>query len=175
MVVGLAVKVTAGLALPFALLGARRRGRLALGAGASGVAVATLTLAAFGPHVLDAVASIATSGRSFEIAYSGPDLLGRLAGTGIDAGVRLVCAAAVTATALIAVRSVRRGGDWIEAVGWMTLVVLVAIPSFEPWYIAWLLPFAALAAGRRLTSATLALTAAVVATHLPLLGFGAYQ
>jgi alpha-1,6-mannosyltransferase len=174
MVAAVAIKVTAGLALPFALLGARRRGRLALAVGASGVAVAILTLAVFGPHVLDTVGSIAT-GRSFEIAYSGPDLLGRLTGTGIDAGVRAVCAAAVVAAALIGLWSVRRGGDWIAAAGWTTLVALVAIPSFVPWYIAWLLPFAALAASRRLASATLVLTAAVVATHLPLLGFGAYQ
>lgn len=173
-VVGVALKITAALALPFALLGARERSRLALGSvGAGAIALAT-TLVLFGPHVVDTPLRIATSD-SFDIAYSGPDLLGRLLGTGIDAGVRALGASLAAAAVVFGLWRVHRGGDWLDAAGWATLVVLVAIPSFVPWYIAWLVPFAALGTGRRLLPATLALTAVVVVTHLPSIGFGAYQ
>ena len=40
--------------------------------------------------------------------------------------------------------------DWIDGAGWATVAMLVAASSLLPWYVAWLLPLAALASDRRL-------------------------
>jgi hypothetical protein len=121
--------------------------------------------------VFDEIGHIAT-GNSFDIAYSGPDLVGRLLGTGITAGVRACCAAAALLVAIICGWAVkRRAMDWLDAAGWSVLALLAAIASFVPWYLAWVLPMGALTRGRNLRMAILALTGVVVATHLPLLGF----
>ncbi|HEX2016697.1 MAG TPA: hypothetical protein VGN69_08385, partial [Solirubrobacteraceae bacterium] len=50
-----------------------------------------------------------------------------------------------------------------------TLAALVAVPSLQPWYVAWLLPFAAMGS-RRLRRAMLGFTVYVVLTHFPPLG-----
>ncbi len=43
-------------------------------------------------------------------------------------------------------RRVWRGQmDWIDGAGWATAAMLVAASSLLPWYVAWLLPLAALA------------------------------
>lgn len=168
------VKATGGLLLPFVLAGSRPRARVAAGFAATGAALAGLTLAAFGPHVLDTIGSIAVASR-FRIDWSGPDAVGRLLGTGVTAGVRAAAAASVLAVVVLGARSIRRGGDWLAAAGWAVLALLCAIASFVPWYVAWVLPAAALARSRSLRVAVLALTAAVVATHLPLLGFAPYE
>jgi hypothetical protein len=167
-----AIKITGGLALPFVLLGnPQRRSRLLLGFVAVSIPLVALTLTVFGPHVLDNVGHIATQG-SFNIAYSGPDLLGRLLGTGITAAVRALCwAAALCVVVACAWAVVRRGLDWLDAAGWSGLAILAAIASFVPWYVAWVLPFGALTRGRALRTAILLFTAFVVATHMPLLGF----
>ena len=45
------------------------------------------------------------------------------------------------------VRRVWRGQtDWIDGAGWATVAMLVAASSLLPWYVAWLLPLAALGA-----------------------------
>ena len=51
-------------------------------------------------------------------------------------------------------RRVWRGQmDWIAAAGWATLAMLLASSSLLPWYVAWLLPLAALGRDRRLVTA----------------------
>lgn len=169
-----AVKATGGLILPFALLGSRLRGRVALGAAVCAAALAGLTLAVFGTHVLDTLRAIAT-GRSFNIDWSGPDAAGRLLGTGISSGVRAGGAVLVLVTLALGARALRREADWLAVAGWTILALLCAIASFVPWYLAWVLPAAALARSRALRVAVVVMTAAVVATHLPLLGFAPYE
>jgi uncharacterized BrkB/YihY/UPF0761 family membrane protein len=51
--------------------------------------------------------------------------------------------------------------DWIAAAGWATIALLVTASSLLPWYVAWVLPLAALGRDRRLFNATIALTGAV--------------
>jgi len=164
-----AIKLTAGIALPFALLGARRRWPM-LRASVLATALATIgTLALFGPHVLDQVRRI-SSDASYNIAYTGPDRLATLLGTTITPSLRAACLAAAGVVVLVGLLRVVRGGDWINAAGWATLALMVALASAGPWYLVWVLPFAALARGRGLRLATLALTAYLLAVHLPLLG-----
>jgi len=169
LVAGAAIKVTAGLALPFLVMGSRRP-RAALTAGAGAVlVVAALTTALFGTHVLDQLRRI-SSDPVFDIAGSGPARLGGLLGTGIDTTVRAACTGAAGIVLLIELARVRRGADWIACAGWATLALMGAIASFAPWYVVWLAPLAALGRSRRLTVAALMVSAYVVAIHLTWLG-----
>jgi hypothetical protein len=171
-VAALSVKLTLGVALPFVLLGARRRlGRATIAAGAALAVVAASSLALFGPHIVDQLHRIATDPQ-FDIAYSGPDRLGAVLGTGITGGVRTAVVVAALVGALVALVWAARGGDWIAAAGWATLCLLASIASLAPWYLVWLLPLAALGRSRALSIAALVATGYLVAIHLPLLGDG---
>jgi hypothetical protein len=48
--------------------------------------------------------------------------------------------------------------DWITAAGWATVGLLVSAGLLMPWYIAWLIPLAALSSDRRLWFTAIALT-----------------
>jgi hypothetical protein len=64
-------------------------------------------------------------------------------------------------------RRVWRGRlDWIAGAGWATVALLVTASSLEPWYVAWLMPLAALACDRRLWRAAIWLTAVVMAIQM---------
>jgi uncharacterized BrkB/YihY/UPF0761 family membrane protein len=65
------------------------------------------------------------------------------------------------------VRKVRRGElDWVAGAGWATVAMLVTASSLLPWYVAWLLPLAALGCDRRLYRAAILLTGVVMAIQL---------
>jgi hypothetical protein len=51
--------------------------------------------------------------------------------------------------------------DWIDGAGWATAAMLLAASSLLPWYVAWLLPFAALATDRRLVRVAVVITCLV--------------
>jgi len=48
--------------------------------------------------------------------------------------------------------------DWILGAGWATVALLVTSGFLVPWYVAWLLPLAALTGDRRLLTAAVLLT-----------------
>jgi hypothetical protein len=48
--------------------------------------------------------------------------------------------------------------DWITGVGWATAALIVTAGLLVPWYVAWLVPFAALSDDRRLRATTVLLT-----------------
>jgi len=48
--------------------------------------------------------------------------------------------------------------DWITGAGWATFAVLITAGSLLPWYMAWLIPLAALSSDRRLLIAAIVLT-----------------
>jgi hypothetical protein len=50
---------------------------------------------------------------------------------------------------------------------WATVAILAATAWLVPWYLLWLLPLAALAADRRLTLASVALSGWVLAIGVP--------
>lgn len=169
LVAAAAVKLTAGIALPFVVLGARHRWPMLRAVLIAGAAAGLGTLAVFGPHVLDQIQRI-SSDASYNIAYTGPDRVAALLGTAITPALRTACLMAAGVVTLIGLWRVLHGGDWLTAAGWATLALMVALASAGPWYLVWVLPFAALARGRALRLTTLALTAYLLAVHLPLLG-----
>ena len=48
--------------------------------------------------------------------------------------------------------------DWIVGAGWATAALLVSTSFLVPWYVAWLLPLAALSSDKRLLAAAVILT-----------------
>ena len=59
--------------------------------------------------------------------------------------------------------------DWIVGAGWATFAMLACAGSLMPWYVAWLLPLAAIGRDRRLLKATTWMTGFVL--FLALLGY----
>src|SRR6202012_4176914 len=168
-VLAIGVKLTAGLVLPFALAAggsssrarARRR-RLALGAGVALAALAVLSFGVFGAgsfHLLGTVIKSQSEGDSLSIPGVISSKLGSRTG-GHIAGFVLAGAFALTVCWLL--RRVWRGEiDWIDGAAWAMLAMLVASSSLLPWYVAWLLPLAALGRDRRLATTAIAFTGVV--------------
>ena len=101
--------------------------------------------------------------------YSVPNQVGELLGLGgLTDGIRLVAGVILVASVALALRSTWRGGDWIAAAGWTVLALLVTTAWILPWYLAWLLPLAAISDDRRLRAGSLALVAYVVLTRVTL-------
>jgi hypothetical protein len=164
-----AVKLTVGLALPFVLLGAVRRGRATRGAALAIVAIGVPSLLLFGPDLFSQLHRISTD-RLFDTVFSGPDRLATLLGTHITAAIRALCTGLALVVALATLVWVRRGADAITAAGWAFLALIASIASLAPWYLAWLMPLAALGRSRRLRVVSLLATAYLILVHLPALG-----
>jgi hypothetical protein len=164
IVAATAVKLTAGLLLPFALAGRCRgeggaRTRLVIGAALGAIAVAVLAFAFFGTAPLQ-LPSILMGIQS----DGGPQsIVGFLAAAvGIEPIPRAVSVALTLLFLAIVcwlLRKVWRGEmDWIVGAGWATVALLVTTGFLVPWYVAWLLPLAALTNDRRLLAAAVFLT-----------------
>ena len=172
VVAAAAIKGTAGLLLPFLLMGARRGRRAIAGAAAAGAGVAGLALLAFGPHPHDYLTTLAAHhGRVSR--QSGPaEVAAALGMDAAPAGLRHAATAAFAGALLLYLWRVRAGMPWLAAAAWMVLALLVTTSWLLPWYVALLLPLVALAGGRWLTAATLVLTAHLLVTRLTLHAFG---
>jgi alpha-1,6-mannosyltransferase len=163
IVVAAGVKVTAAMLLPFALLGSRDRIRAVGGALLAAGVIAAAGLAAFGPH------GPALGAQTHLVSPLGlMNLLGLALGfggetEGMRVGSQLVLVAVL---AYLALRT-WRGASWIEMSGWAVLALVLSLSWVVPWYVMWLLPFAAIGASRRLRVATLALTLVLLVTSLP--------
>ncbi|MEA2466310.1 MAG: alpha,6-mannosyltransferase [Thermoleophilaceae bacterium] len=171
VVAAAAVKATAGLALPFLVLGVRRWGRAAVGAVAAGAAVLAVAVVAFPGDPLGVVSVL--SKQQHLVNYDSiPNVLAHAFGLhGVTAGVRTVAHAAFAVVAIALVVLVRRGYDWVAACGWAMVAIVIASPWLLAWYTIWPLPFAAVSRDRRLLAATVALELYFVANHIPQLRF----
>jgi len=168
------IKLTAGLVLPFALAAGgpgtqarRSRRRLALGAGVGLAALAALSLSVFGSgsfHMLGAVIYSQSEGGGISI----PGVISKGLGlptVGHIAG--FVLAGAFTVVLCWLLRRVWRGEiDWIDGAAWAMLAMLVASSSLLPWYVAWLLPLAALGRDRRLAPTAIIFTGVIQGIEL---------
>jgi hypothetical protein len=164
LVLAAGLKASAGLMLPFLLLGARRRGAVLLGAVAGGALVVGVGMALFGRDAFGFVAQLA--GQQHLVATrSVPSEVSRLLGqSGLAYGVRLGAGVFAMSSLAFLLWRTYRGMEWIAAAGWATLTVLVASAWLVPWYIVWALPLAAVSDDRRLRVATLALSAFIMVT-----------
>ncbi|MGH2909815.1 MAG: hypothetical protein ACRDK8_11010, partial [Solirubrobacteraceae bacterium] len=170
LVTAIAVQLTAGVLLPFAL--AARRGpaghtrlgghqwRMLGGAVLVLMVVSILSTILFGSGPLELL-------RTLEVIQSngGPQSVPGFIAWGLGLG-RLshgvvislqVIDVIVFVWLIVAVR--RHRIDWIAATGWAVVALLVTSTFLLPWYVVWLLPFAALSDSRALRLACIALTA----------------
>jgi|SRR5579884_313198 len=163
------IKLTAALLLPFAVAaeGATVRGRnrrrdLLIGAGAGAALCATVSFAVFGTgslHLLSTLNESQSKGDWHSIPGFISTRLG-LAPVGHVASMVLAVVFVITLCWLL--RRVWLGEmDWVDGAGWATVALLVTASSLLPWYVAWLMPLAAVAADRRLTRAALIMTAVI--------------
>jgi len=166
-VAAVAVKASAGLLLPFLLLGAHGRRRLLAGAAAAGAAVLAVAAAAFGGGALSLVHQLHDQQR-FVASDSVPRRLSWLLGMGsLPSGLRLAFVLAFAAAVLWLLWATwRRRVDWVDAAGWATLALLVSTAWLVPWYVVWLLPLAAVARDPRLRGAALLFCLYVVVTRV---------
>ena len=159
LLAGVLIVVAAGLRPPFAVavplvvLGARHRRAAAAGAAAAAAVAGLVVLAAFG----GALPALGLQDR-LVTPLSVPNLLGVAAGRGgADATVRgigrdVLVVVVLAATLVVA----RRRSVAPAAIG---VVLLAAVPTLAwvmPWYLAWSLPFVALATPRVLVPAAAA-------------------
>ena len=179
VVAAAALKASAGLALPFLILGARERGRALFGAAGAAALLILVSLLGFGFDGLAGYLSVLERQAGFVSRHSVPNEVGKLLGLGgtTPAGLRVAVTPAIRvgAAALFLgvlawqLRRAWRGGDWVEAAAWSVAALLVSATFLLPWYLIWLLPLAALSARRGPAVAALSLTAFVVVTRTPLL------
>jgi alpha-1,6-mannosyltransferase len=162
-----AVKASAGVVLPYALLGARdRRGALA-GALLAAVGTAALALAVFGTDITGLLET--NRDQQTLVAHTSvPNQLGILVGAGgLTPAIRTLALTVLIAALLVTLLRTWRGADWIASAGWATFALIACSAWFMPWYLCWLLPLAAIGRDRRLVVATLVLCAYAVAMRTP--------
>jgi alpha-1,6-mannosyltransferase len=173
IVVGTGIKMTAGLLLPFALAGARgplltsRRRELLIGAGITAALLAVFTVILFGAgplHLPATIENVQSKGNWQSI----PGFIGTRLGLGtVGHPVALLLGGAFAAVLAWLLWLVWQGKlDWIAGAGWAAFAMLVTAASLLPWYVAWLMPLAALGGDRRLWKASLILSAVMIGFQL---------
>jgi alpha-1,6-mannosyltransferase len=174
MVVAVGIKLTAGLLLPFAIAGGSRQGerglgrrKLALGAGVAAALVAAFSYGLFGMSSFNVLATLQHT-QSEGDWHSIPGFISHtlgLAPLGHIAGIVLAVAFGIFSLWLL--RRVWRGEvDWIDGAAWATVALLATASSLLPWYVAWVLPLAALGTDRRLHRAVIVMTGVVLGIQL---------
>jgi hypothetical protein len=160
-------KASAGVVLPFVLLGARDRRRALAGALAAAALLAILSVAVFGGGGAAVLRQLFQQ-QELVARYSVPSRLGSLVGAGaVPSWLSALAAGAFLLTAAALLWATwRRRVDWIAAAGWTTLALLLATSWLVVWYAVWLLPLAAVGRSRPLVAATLLLCAYLVATRV---------
>ncbi len=164
LICALAIKLPAAILLPVVLVVSGHRRWLLAGMLGASVAILLASYLTFGANLPD----LGTQS-SLVTPVGLPSLLGFALGLGGETvGLRAV----LTAGLLIAVAACwqwarRRSGDWIAPAGAAVFVLLLTLSWQAPWYILWLLPFAALTRRSHLRVATLIVGVYLIAAFIP--------
>ena len=173
---GMGIKVTAGIVLPFLVIGAggeesswRERARVGAAAVAGLALVAVVGLIGFGSHALGFINAVGEQ-QQLVAVHSIPAETARLIGLAGTPSWWRHCYVGAFAVVLIYAlwRTARGTADWRVAAGWATLALLVSTAWLLPWYAVWPLPLAAVCGDRRLRAGTLIVCAYALLIHLPL-------
>jgi hypothetical protein len=169
IVVATGIKLSAGVLLPFAVIGAKdRRKALLLGAGAA-VLIAVAAYVIFGSSVKNLQAVISHDS-TLETPNNVPGVL-------LNDILRLdlhkhtqgrIGTFVLIPTLLALIYWAWRGADWLTAAGWATLALLATTTWLLPWYLVWWLPIAAMLRSPTQRYVATALTVFVIALQLPL-------
>jgi alpha-1,6-mannosyltransferase len=168
MMLAVGIKLTAGLPLAFAMAGSgaqrsmRRRRDFVIGAAAAAACLMAVGFGVFGTGPLHMIATV-QKGQSEGDWHSIPGFISTRLALGDLGRITGYCLAAAFAIAFVwLLRRVWRGElDWIDGAGWATAVLLVTASAMLPWYVAWLIPLAALASDRRLWRTAIVMTGVV--------------
>jgi hypothetical protein len=152
LVCALAIKLPAAILLPVVFVVSSHRRWLVAGIAGGGVVIVLAGYIAFGTHLPD----LGTQS-SLVTPVGLPNLLGYGLGLGgeTDALRLLLVAALLGAVGVCVLWAGRLSGDWIAPAGVAVLVLLATLSWQAPWYVLWLLPFAALTRRPHLRVATL--------------------
>jgi Glycosyltransferase family 87 len=167
------VKLSGALMLPFAWAAPGDRRRFVVAAVATGAVVVGISALAFGHGLVgyaDALHRLAQRASSESVPGWLGRQLGLFGGSGVTPSSRLAFELLFLAAAGWQLSRAWRGEDWVLCAGWAAVALILTTSWLLPWYIVWLLPFAALAHDNRLHAATVALTGWIVVVHLPQLG-----
>jgi hypothetical protein len=175
VVLATAVKLTGGLLGPFAFAGLanpisgspRRRREFLIGAAVTTVVLAALSLALFGigsVHVIDTLRQNQSQGDYYSI----PGFISTRLGLGTVGHITGVVLGTVFVILVIWLlrRVWRREMEWLDGAAWATVGLLLTASSMLPWYVAWLLPLAAISRDQRLTRVSVAMTGVITAITL---------
>lgn len=176
LVTATAIKASGGVLLPVVLVGLLRAPRaliqVLLGMLLAGAAVGAVSLMAFGLHIPD----LSTQGR-LVTNESIPNLIGLAIGSGGETETLREVMSGVLATSILlcgwlAWRGQRAGVEdrLLTSSGWANVALLVTLSWVLPWYVLWVLPFAALSGSRRLRVAALVLGAYLIVAWAPASG-----
>lgn len=172
----LAIGVKASAAVPLVFMLAAARRKLAMFLAMLGAAVLTVVtgLIGFGSDALNGLNLISSNqdrSSSWSLPHQTVDGIDAL--FGVDRGVATDVVRMVFVLILAAVvgyliwRSYKQPDTWLANAGWATFGVLLASAWLVPWYLLWLLPFAALGKCRGLQLATIILTAYTLVIAIP--------
>jgi hypothetical protein len=141
----------------------RRLVQVILGMAIAGLVIGTASLIAFGAHLPD----LSTQG-SLVTSVSVPNLIGLALGQGgeTDTLRQLLTVALVLTEAGCCVLAYRRR-EAITASGWVTIGLLLTLSWVLPWYVVWVLPFAALSSSSRLRTVSLVFGAYLILVWVP--------
>jgi alpha-1,6-mannosyltransferase len=171
LVVGIGVKASAGLVLPFVVLAPaawRERARVAASALAALVLLAVVAVVGFGRHAFGFLGALGEQ-QQLIATHSLPAETARWVGlSGLPAWWRDLFVAGFVVVLVLTLWRTARGAEWRAMAGWATLALLLSTAWLLPWYAIWALPLAALADSRRLRIATLLFCAYAILVHLPL-------
>lgn len=172
LVLSVAIKLTAGLLIPFAAAaggaepGRRRRREVWIGVGIGTALMVALSGVVFGAGVLNLFPTVLRSQSEGDwhsipglVGALGPALAGHIVGYMLEALF-------IGVTVWLLRRVWHQELDWLNAAGWATLAMLATAGSLLPWYVSWLLPLAAVSTDRRLIRPTLWLTGVVLALQM---------
>lgn len=177
LMAGTAVKLTAVVVLPFALLAGpeprslrplRSRDTLrslrplrpfALGGLAVAVVVAGASYAFFGTAVTSMFGTL-QSVQSKGAWQSVPGFLFLLVHIGVRHWMRTALSILLAGSVCWLIRRVwKHQMDWLEGAAWATFAVLVTAWAMLPWYVVWLMPLVALCRSRALWHAAITMSA----------------
>jgi hypothetical protein len=170
LVAAVAIKASAGILLPVVLAGLLHKKRdllpIALGMLGGAVVLGVCSVAAFGAHFPD----LATQGRVVTMV-SIPNLLGLAIGDGGETNtLRILLSGVLLAIVAVCSTLAWRRRESLSAAGWATVALLVTLSWVLPWYVLWVLPFAALSSSRRLRTTALVLGVYFIAAWAPVTG-----
>jgi hypothetical protein len=163
LVLAISIKASAAILAPVFLAYGHRR-ELLRGGGAAAVVLGAASVIAFGLHIPDL-----STQSSLVTAIGPPNLLGLALGQGGETStlhfILELALLVVLVGCTLAVISGRL--NWITAAAIVLAALTLTLSWSAPWYLLWVLPFAALSPARRIRAAVLVLGAYFLLAFMP--------